>query len=393
MSLAIFLVIRLPGLAQQNSTDQNETKSWQRSQRVQSVEVGDSAVQSDLSSEKTAPNYSTFGLARPNAQPQTPKRPIVYSVTFNDPGSAYAAYYSAITSNLQAAGANWARYIIGSGNLEVEVVITTSVPRITGASVTSGFVRNDGTRDIFEQGAAYEIRTGIDPNGATPDIRISINPTYLTSNMWFDPNPTQRTDPIPPNHTDAISLFEHELGHAFVFNGWMDGTNGQLPPNYMSTFDANVYFDGTNFFFIGSNAEARYGGPVAITFGNPFHLGNNSPRPGSNLIGDLMNGVFYNYQTRYRISPVDLEIARDCGVAVTPYLQILSVTKLTSGDFFLQGIGTPTAVHKILATSDLSQPFDSNPIGSPTADSNGNFQFEDLNTANFTKRFYRAVYP
>ncbi len=40
--------------------------------------------------------------------------------------------------------------------------------------MTSGFVRNDGTCDIFEQGAAYEIRTGIDPNGATPDVRIRV---------------------------------------------------------------------------------------------------------------------------------------------------------------------------------------------------------------------------
>jgi hypothetical protein len=29
-----------------------------------------------------------------------------------------------------------------------------------GTSVSNGFVRNDGTRDMFEQGAAYEVRTG-----------------------------------------------------------------------------------------------------------------------------------------------------------------------------------------------------------------------------------------
>ena len=285
-------------------------------QRPDLAEVGDVAVQNDLPQEKSPPNYSTLGLARPDSQPQTAEGPIVYSVTLNDPGSAYSAYYAAITSNLQAAGAEWERYVIGSGNLEVEVVITSSVPRITGASVTSGFVRNDGTRDIFEQGAAYEIRTGIDPNGATPDIRIYINPTYLTSNMWFDPNPTERTDPIPPNRTDAISLFSHELGHAFVFNGWMNGTTGELPPTYMSPFDANVHFDGNNFYFVGPDAGAWYGGPVAITYGNPFHLGNDPPRPGSDLISDLMNGVVYYYQTRYRISPLDLEIAKDCGVAI-----------------------------------------------------------------------------
>lgn len=352
------------------------------------AEVGDTAVQNDLPLHKNAPNYSTFGLAPADAS--TADGPIVYSVTFNDPGSAYSAYYSAITSNLQAAGAEWARYVIGSGNLEVEVVMTSSVPRMTGGSVTSGFVRNDGTRDIFEQGAAYEIRTGIDPNGATPDIRITINPTYLTTNMWFDPQPSQRTDPIPPNRTDAISLFSHELGHAFVFNGWMNGTTGALPPTYMSPFDEKVAFDGNNFFFLGPNAQAFFGGPVAVTFGNPFHLGNNPPRPGADLIPDLMNGIVFTFQTRYRISALDVEISKDSGVAVTQYLQILSATK-AGNQFLLQGVGVPTAPHRVKATDDLAQPF--GVIGSVTADGNGNFLFPAALEPGVTKRFYQVVYP
>src|SRR3954462_11318634 len=81
------------------------------------------------------------------------------------------------------------------------------------------FVRNDGTRDIFEQGAAFEVRTGTDPNGANPDIRIRIGTACLTNQLWFDPHPETRTDPIPANHIDALSVFIHEFGHAFAAIG------------------------------------------------------------------------------------------------------------------------------------------------------------------------------
>jgi hypothetical protein len=224
--------------------------------------------------------------------------------------------------------------------LEVEISMA-NIPTMDGTSVATGFVRNDGTRDIFEQGAAYEIRTGIDPNGANPDIRIRIGTAYITTDLWFDPNPQTRTDPIPANHIDAISVFIHELGHAFVFNGWMNATTGQLPPNYMSTMDEHSSFDGSNLFFNGTGAVGRYGGPIPLTYGNYGHIGNNSPRPGSNLLLDLMNGVVYYYQNRYFISPLDSEITRDCSIAI-PALkaQLLNVStrmRVLAGDSALIG--------------------------------------------------------
>jgi hypothetical protein len=273
-----------------------------------------------------APNYATKGLQKhPDpARPQTPSTGITYNVTFADPSGPYSSYYPAISAATQAAGAAWSRYLAGSGSLEVEIVINNA-PTMNGASVTTGFVRNNGTRDIFEQGAAYEVRTGTDPNGADPDIRIFIGANYLTSQLWFDPHPETRSDPIPANKIDALSVFIHELGHAFVFNGWMNGTTGALPATYMSTFDEQVQFDGSNFFFTGPNAQAKYGAAVPVTYGNPFHLGNNSPRPGSNLVGDLMNGVVYNYQTRYDISALDLAITKDSGVPVLADSRLLNI--------------------------------------------------------------------
>jgi len=279
--------------------------------------------------EMGAPNYATKGLLPVRPLPaQVPGQAanITYNISFAEPGGAHASYYPAITAALQAAGAEWNRHLIGSGNLEVEVSFA-NIPTMDGASVSTGFVRNDGTRDIFEQGAAYEIRTGIDPNGADPDVRIRIGTSYITTDLWFDPNPQTRNTAIPPNKIDAISVFIHELGHALVFNGWMNGTTGQLPPNYMSTMDERSSFNGGNLFFNGSGAAGRYGGPVPLTFGNYGHIGNNAPRPGSNLLLDLMNGVVYYYQTRYFVSPLDSEIARDCGIFINPPInQLLNIS-------------------------------------------------------------------
>ncbi|MEP7071295.1 MAG: hypothetical protein ABI839_02815 [Verrucomicrobiota bacterium] len=282
---------------------------------------------------------------------------ITFPVSFSDPGSAHQAYYAALTANIQAAGADWAKYLAGSGSLEVQVEFTTAIARIDGASVTSSFLRNDGTRDIYEQGAEHELKSGVDPNGATPDIHIRINPDYLATMVWLDPHPSLRTDPIPPNHIDSMSLFIHELGHSFAFSGFINGTTGQLPATYMSTFDANVHFDGSNFYFVGPAAEARYGGPVPITYGNPGHLGNNSPRPGSNLLGDLMNGVVYNYQHRYDISALDLAIAQDASVLLLSGATLHNISTrlfVDTGDnaliagFILNGSGNRTVLIRAL---------------------------------------------
>lgn len=268
------------------------------------------------------PNYATKAFPAPSRklspEAQTAPAAISYHVTYADPSGPYSSYYPSLTAALQAAGAEWNKYLVGSGDIEVEIVIDPNIATENGASVTSGFVRNDGTRDIFEQGAAYEVRTGTDPNGADPDVRIRVGASYLTNQLWFDPDPSSRTAAIPANHIDAISVFTHELGHAFVFNGWGNGTTGQLPATYMSTFDEHLNVNANNLYFTGPNAEVRYGGPLPLTYGNYGHIADESPRPGANLLPDLMNGVVYNYQTRYFVSPIDLEIVRDSGVAMNP---------------------------------------------------------------------------
>lgn len=244
---------------------------------------------------------------------------MTWTVTYDDP-SAYPAYQPLLTSHLLAAGANWSQYLRppANVNLEIHVGFTTSLQYSTGYSVNSSFVNTVNGVSVYEQGAGAKVRTGSEPSPGFDRIQFLINPNYMQNTLWFDPNPFNSTTAVPADKTDALSVMRHELGHALAFNGWKSATDGSVPTgNYMSTFDRYETFDGTNLFFTGPNAMAQYGGqPVPVTYGNNWHLGNNSPRPGSDLIPDLMNGVVFSNGHRYDISAMDVAILADSGVPV-----------------------------------------------------------------------------
>lgn len=240
---------------------------------------------------------------------------VIWSVSFQNPQSIGASA-PAISAALLAAGAEWSQYIVGNARLDVQVIVDSTISRAAARSATSSYLFHNGQVSLYDQGAAAEIRTGIDPNGLTADIELFLSPSYLANELWFDPDPLARTAPVPTTRTDAVSVFMHELGHAIGFNGWRDERTGALP-GYASQFDALTVFDGTNFFFHGPEAIKEYGAPVPLTYGNIFHLGNNAPRPGSDLRSDLMNGVVFQRGTRYDISRLDLAIMSDLGLDVT----------------------------------------------------------------------------
>ena len=243
---------------------------------------------------------------------------LVYNVSFNDPAGSGSPFYAELESHVQAAGQAWGKRIVGDAGLEVEINFSDTIARATGRSVTSTFVGNNGRYDIWRQGAAGEIITGTDPNGSVADIEFTFNPSYLSDELWFDPDPYVRTVPITSNRTDAVSVLLHEFGHAFAFNGWRDPADGELKDTFASTFDANVSFDGSDLFFNGAQATRVHGEEVPLTIDNYGHLGNQSPRPGSELIPDLMNGAVFERGTRYTISALDVAVLADSGLATIP---------------------------------------------------------------------------
>jgi hypothetical protein len=219
-----------------------------------------------------------------------------------------------IESHIQAAGRLWANHLVGNAEIEVVVRPSAAVPFAEGRSFTSNFVRNNGTYDVFEQGMAAEIRTSVDPNGADPDVDIEINTDYVFNELWFDPDPNARVEPVDVNRTDAMSTFLHEFGHALGYSGWINSTTGTYPGDYQSTYDERTSFDGTNFFFNGPEAVAVYGSPVPLTYANVSHVANFDPRPGQDLVLDLMNGLVFYRGSRYQISPLNIAMLRDAGV-------------------------------------------------------------------------------
>lgn len=253
------------------------------------------------------------------------------------------------------AAQQWARQIelVGSPSLEVEIAIS-DIATASGASLSSAFLTRVGNRDIFEQGAASELRTGVDPNGASPDLRITLGLAYLRNELWFDPAPSQRQAMVPLDRTDAMSVFMHEFGHALAYNGFANG-QGVLPIDFGSSFDRWIQ-SGAPPLFSGPTAVSRFGSSPELTLNNVFHWGNSvtqaagaapamldtyvqadfdwqisGPVPleqqedwhlqsaelskaGNPLQNELMFGPFYMRGHRYHISNLDLGVLADVGL-------------------------------------------------------------------------------
>ena len=245
-------------------------------------------------------------------------------ILFQDPQALHTSQYADIQRVAIAAGQDWlSRFLAPGVDPTISVQISFApIATANGRSLTSSQVGTTakGLR-LFEQGAAYEVETGTDPNGAAADVEITLGDNgYLQNELWFDPDPVLRQAFVPLDRTDAFSVFLHEFGHAFGFNGWRNGLTGALPGDYLSTFDDLVDEDavagGAGLYFGGTRAVGVYGAPVPLTQGLYGHFGNWGPGPGSQLAPDLMNGLAFVRGARYDISALDLAVLRDLGLPV-----------------------------------------------------------------------------
>lgn len=243
-------------------------------------------------------------------------------VIFADPAAGYTPYYADLERLTVAAGGAWLQHLAGvapAADLTVSIGFA-SIATASGRSATTGYAgtASDGS-SLWSQGAAYELRTGIDANGGAPDIEIVFGiDGYLQNEIWFDPDPRVRSAAVPGDQTDAMTVLMHEFGHALGFNGWLDAPPGA--GTYLSTFDAFVQPLatplGTALFFTGPQAMSVYGGPVPLTLGNYAHLGNGVAGLGLDLVPDLMNGVVFQRGARGEISALDLAMLADTGLSL-----------------------------------------------------------------------------
>ncbi|MEO8011101.1 MAG: hypothetical protein ABI650_05610 [Dokdonella sp.] len=179
-----------------------------------------------------------------------------------------------ISSHVHEAGRRWvmAFGITAQRSIETRIRVDATVPTANGSSETSGFVGIINGRDTFEQGAAFELRTGTDLNGATHDATITFGIDYLRNELWFDPSPITRVAAVPPSRTDAMRVALHELGHVLLYNGWADLVTGVLPLTFSSTFDRWMV-PGAPTVFVGATATRALGSAPDVTTGNNKHLG------------------------------------------------------------------------------------------------------------------------
>jgi hypothetical protein len=238
------------------------------------------------------------------------------NTSFSGDNGQFCAYYSSITNDLELAAAEWKNLFVRENAFDLNLnVIFDNSPTANAGSLFTTTLYNDGPISVFRQGAVDTVLSGVHNPSGPYDAAIHIGTSYLTDELWFDPNPAN-TGSVPIDKTDAESIFIHEFGHIFAFNGNRDQATGALLSNAESTFDALISSLNNSPYFTGSYAETAYGGPVPLTVGNIYHVGNPAG-PGADLEaypGDLMNGNVVYRGTRYGISALDAAIAADVGL-------------------------------------------------------------------------------
>ena len=123
--------------------------------------------------------------------------------------------------------------------------------------------------------------------------------------LFYDPSFAQ---PVPSDRVDAVSVFEHEIGHGLGIISYVR-SDGSLPSDrggsYEYAADRYVTEFGGSPVFVGPNSEAAYSGPVPLS-DDRSHLA---------IGGDVMESASA-YGLRRFISDTDLGHLQDEGLPI-----------------------------------------------------------------------------
>jgi len=278
-----------------------------------------------------------------------------YQVVVSDPNNTGGAADAILAADMNAALGVYSQYLSGKGTLVVQLDISgTATGRESGGptSTASAGTATSGL-SLWQSSAEYELATGQHVTGTSSDITVTVDPAYMK--QLYLSSALSPTDSVSQTLYNPVQVFMHELTHGFGMSGWYSQA-GVLSGNYESVYDSFLQknANGTAS-FIGTNAEAAYGGPVPITTAsttqNYYHLGNTlsdfyqSPATvASPLTLDLMNGIVFFYDYNYGISALDLGILKDLGYSVTSGLKAPTASVTLSTQYLAEGLGQTAAL-------------------------------------------------
>lgn len=221
--------------------------------------------------------------------------------------------------NLNAALLEWHKVLDMKGPLAIDIVVDPKATRISTASLSNIKVDELNGKPVYEDSAAYKIRTGKSVQAGKSDLVIRINPEFLKESVWLDPNPMFKGGSIPAKKTDGVSILRHELFHAFGVSGFRDHQTGQQTLPIYSRYDQYVKVEDGNFYFTGPHTMELLGEPLPLTSNEPtqnmWHIANRREHNEPTKL-PLMNGVGFQNGYRYNIGPLEVAIARDLGLPV-----------------------------------------------------------------------------
>lgn len=288
-----------------------------------------------------------FATKTISASPILVPQSLSYSVKIIDPEKLLTpSEHSLLLDNLDAAIKDWGRYIYGKTPLRIELRIAskTSGGRFDAASRKYVFLKKENELNVYEELAAYKLRTGLDPDPKLCDLYININLPFMREHYWLDPKPNERTIPVPIDKTDVVTALAHELGHTFGINGILNRNTGKIESHQnVSNFDLLIANATSGFpTFNGMMAKKQNGESVPLTFflkdslGHKFSIGETnyytsftrsqnlyhigryaSEKESFQTLQSLMSGawLYHNKEgLRIRVSELDAAILGDLGI-------------------------------------------------------------------------------
>jgi len=281
----------------------------------------------------------------------TARPELTFTVSVVDPNGDGAGHLDDLERCLLAAASEWGSYFDSNATIEIELSFdrVANVLMYAGAYTSVYQYTSDGLM-VYDWCTSQEIQTGFDVNSSSPDATVTVNPDFFDQ-FYFDPDPGSGAANVPFSQYDAYSVFLHELGHAFVFNGWLeqDGAGASLPmfdedgnpippgrpqriyvideqkrlrcarvtghtaallappENYISVYDTFIEDSGNSVNFVGTKAQEVRAGGIPLDPDSYCHLSD----PNSLMHTYAYPGV------RHSLSNVELAIAEDCDLPIT----------------------------------------------------------------------------